>query len=781
MKKIGYLQDTRLDMADKWIVFPFLLLLGISLVCIPVHGQAQSDTQIPGDTNTTIWNNVSHNQDVDADFGIDSDYTVSDIIAKHQRPVFAQGDIADVTEDGSPVPTINHSETMTGNTGGNVTDLQLTWQRCLGGSSYEMTGSLIQTVDGGYLIGGYTYSNDGDVSGNHGYSDIWIVKLDASKNKVWQRCLGGSDDDYFTSVVQTSDGGYLINGDTYSNDENVTGNHGNGDIWIVKLDSAGNISWQKCLGGTSAERSQSAFQTTDGGYLVSGYTRSTDGNVSGNHGNWDIWEVKLDSAGDMTWQKCLGGTSTENPKSAIQTTDGGYLVSGYTYSNDTNVTGNHGYGDIWEVKLDSVGNMTWEKCLGGTSDEEPTTGIIQTTDGGYLVSGYTYSNDTYVTGNHGYADIWEVKLDPEGNMTWQKCLGGTSFEYPEYAFQTPDGGYLITGYTYSEDGNITGNHGFSDIWVVKLDSVGNMTWEKCLGGSMFEEPNAGVIQTTDGRYLVGGYTESSDGDVAGNHGDVDFWMALLTASHPITATADSWTIAYPPGTESYTEGTNATYLAEPKPGADLVNVSVDDEKVGPVSNWTFSAIDANHTFATTGQATPGQVHAFFTLNTTWGSVPLTVQFTNQSLGNPTSFSWNFGDGGSSTESNPIHTYTVPGTYSVTLLTTNAGTGGVATLTNALTATAGIVPSPTPTPEPGEITAAFTADLTSGTAPMQVLFVDQSTGNPTSWLWDLGDGDLSASQNVTHIYKAIGTYSVSLTASNSIYSSSIEKSRFIVVT
>ncbi|WP_245926527.1 PKD domain-containing protein [Methanospirillum lacunae] len=224
----------------------------------------------------------------------------------------------------------------------------------------------------------------------------------------------------------------------------------------------------------------------------------------------------------------------------------------------------------------------------------------------------------------------------------------------------------------------------------------------------------------------------------------------------------------------------ATYIAQAKPGADLMNVSVNGTLVGPVNSWTFSNIIANHTISSSGRPTPGQVHAFFTLNTTWGAVPLTVEFTNQSLGNPSSFFWNFGDGRTSTDRDPIHTYTTPGIYSVTLKAMNDQTGGMATLNKAITVTSGEIPSPTPTPVPGEITASFEADRTVGSAPVQISYIDLSTGNPTSWLWDLGDGNVSVSQNLTHIYQVPGTYSVRLSVQNSLTSASIEKIGYITV-
>ena len=758
---------------------------------------------------------------------------------KHEYRGFRDHDTGQGAISNAASSLLSVSDMRSESTGskGNATDLQFTWQKCYGGSENDWPVSVINTSDGGYLVGGQTYSDDGDVSGNHGYLDIWIVKLDASRNLVWQRCLGGSYEDTIKSVIQTSDGGYLVNGETdsddgdvsgyqgrtdiwvvkldssgdlvwqkclggsrsdysssviqtadggflvqgntYSNNGNVTGNHGQLDIWVVKLDSSGNLTWQRCLGGSSSETGYQVLKTSDGGYLVNGETLSDNGDVLGNHGQLDIWVVKLDGTGALTWQRCLGGTDGDSSNSIHQTGDGGYLVDGSTQSNDGNVSGNHGNLDIWVAKLDSAGALTWQRCLGGLADEWPYS-VFLTTDGGYLINGYTESNDTNVTGNHGQRDIWVVKLDTAGNPVWQRCLGGTDDDYPRTILQTADGGYLLRAMTYSNNGDVSGLHGQMDYWIVKLDASRNLTWQRCLGGSSYEWPEF-MVQTPDGRYLVCGSTDSTDGDVVGNHGPYDVWLALLTASHPVNATSDSWTIAYPPGITSYIEGTNATYLAEAKPGADIVNVSVDDKPVGLVSNWTFSTIAANHTFATTGQPTPGQVHAFFTLNSTWGAVPLTVQFTNQSLGEPTSFSWDFGDGGSSTEKDPFHTYRTPGTYSVTLRATNSMTGGVATLTNALTATAGILPSPTPTPVPGEITAAFSADRTSGSAPMQVSFVDQSTGNPTSWVWDLGDGTISRARNVTHLYTTQGTFSIGLTAQNSVSSGSIEKKGYITVT
>jgi hypothetical protein len=239
------------------------------------------------------------------------------------------------------------------------------------------------------------------------------------------------------------------------------------DYWVVKLDGSGNLQWQKCLGGTDIDDAYSIQQTTDGGYIVAGFANSTDGLVTGLHVSMDYWVVKLNGSGNLQWQKCLGGTGGEIGTSVIQTLDGSFIVAGYTTSTNGDVTGNHGGYDYWVVKLDGAGNLQWQKCLGGTSDDVANS-IHQTTDEGFIVAGYTSSTNGDVTGNHGDYDYWVVKLDSTGNLQWQKCLGGTNQDRGFSIQQTIDGGFIVAGWTSSNNGDITGNHGHADGWIVKL-------------------------------------------------------------------------------------------------------------------------------------------------------------------------------------------------------------------------------------------------------------------------------------------------------------------------
>ena len=331
---------------------------------------------------------------------------------------------------------------------------------------------------------------------------------------------------------QTSDGGYIVAGSTTSpNDGDVTGNHGGYDSWIVKLTNAGAIDWEKSLGGTGADHAYSVRQTTDGGYIVAGYSNSHDGDVTGNHGGDDYWVVKLTAAGDIDWQKSLGGSWNDNGMDARQTADGGYIVTGWSNSFNGDVTGNHGGNDYWVVKLDSTGNIVWQKSLGGSGNDNSWGEIQQTADGGYIVAGQSNSNGGDVSGNHGGYDYWVVKLTDAGAIDWQKSLGGSGFDEGYSVRQTSDGGYIVAGFSESNDQDVSGNHGGRDAWVVKLGPSGNILWQHPLGGSGQDQAQC-MRQTADGGYIVAGSSDSHDGDVTGNHGGTDYWIVKLHGGIP---------------------------------------------------------------------------------------------------------------------------------------------------------------------------------------------------------------------------------------------------------
>lgn len=408
--------------------------------------------------------------------------------------------------------------------------LAIVKQHAIGGTNDESGYAVEPTTDGGFVTAGWTYSNDSNVIGYHGLGDFWVVKLDDSLDIQWARALGGSLSEDGYSLKQTSDGGYVVVGQTRSNDGDVSGNHGGDDWWVVKLDAAGNISWQKTLGGSEDEWARSVDQTTDGGYIIAGFTASNDGDVTGLHGvpgnNADCWVVKLDQNGNLIWQKVFGGSSWDEAKSIQQTFYGGYVVAGYTNSNDGDINNtNHGGSDYWVLKLDPIGNIEWQKTLGGSGTDQAHS-IEQTTGAGYIVAGYTNSSDGDVTVNHGQTDYWIVKLDAGGGMQWQKSVGGSLADKAYSVIQTIDGGFLIAGESSSTDGDINANKGSTDCWVVKLSGIGTLDWERSLGGSNVDRAYS-IRETSYHSYVLSGASQSSDGDLTSNIGDSDVWMVTL--------------------------------------------------------------------------------------------------------------------------------------------------------------------------------------------------------------------------------------------------------------
>lgn len=412
------------------------------------------------------------------------------------------------------------------------------WQKCFGGTGFDEAQCIQQTTDGSYIAAGYSNSTDGDILEYYGGKDIWITKTNNSGNIIWQKVFGGDHDDLAVKIEQTADGGYIAAGHTGSHSGFFTDNHGlNGyiDYLIIKLDQNGDLEWKKCLGGSSDDYAYSIQITPDGGYIIAGETGSNNGDVSGNHvgtGGYDAWVVKLDDSGNIEWQKCLGGSGWDAAYYIENTSDGGYIVAGYTWSNDGDVAENHGNTDAWIVKLNNTGNIEWQKCFGG-SGLDYFYSIQQTTDAGYVVISNTDSNDGDVIGNHGDDDVWVLKLDNLGDIQWQKCMGGTDCDFAESIQPTNDGGFIVGGATFSNNGDVSDNHSpiySTDAWIVKLDFAGNIEWQKCVGGGAGDIARC-IHKTYDGGYCLAGYTESNSGDVYGNHGNSDFWIVKLIESN----------------------------------------------------------------------------------------------------------------------------------------------------------------------------------------------------------------------------------------------------------
>ncbi|MBL0073566.1 MAG: T9SS type A sorting domain-containing protein [Bacteroidetes bacterium] len=466
------------------------------------------------------------------------------------------------------------------------------WQQSYGGTSTDAGATMQITTDSGYVFAGRSTSNDVNVSGNHGGSDWWVYKTDNLGTIQWQKSIGGSNDDVPYNIIQTSDGGYAIAGWTESSDGDVSGYQGNKDCWVVKLDNAGVIQWQKSLGGTSEEEFRYIIQTSDGGYACSGWSYSNDGDVSGRKGIRDGWLVKLDASGNLSWQRMLGGNGDENGYTVEQTTDGGYIFSAVSTSNSGGVAANYGLFDYWLAKTDASGNVIWEKNYGGSSIEQMRS-CIQTSDGGYIMTGYTFSSDIDVTGFQGVSDIFVVKVTTLGAIEWTKTYGGSQTDRASRISQTTDGGYIIAGLSNSADGDVTGYQGgFGDSWMIKINNIGTIEWQKTLGGTG-DEQGSKIIEIQNG-YLFVGNSTSNDGDVDVNLGDIDIWFTKLLfncAPGSITASIS--------GNESICTGQSANLTIDFTGNAPFLysinggpvqssNLSTTVVSVSPVANTTYN-------------------------------------------------------------------------------------------------------------------------------------------------------------------------------------------------
>jgi len=430
------------------------------------------------------------------------------------------------------------------------------WDYRYGGTGKEYLHSFQQTNDRGYISGGRSYSGiGGDKTQSNWdssliYPDYWVVKIDAFGNKQWDKRYGGTDYDMLTSLQQCSDGGYILGGWSASgtNGDKTLPSWGQNDYWIIKIDSLGNKQWDKRFGGTETDVLYSLQQTIDGGYILGGESYS---GISGDktQANWDTatlptedyWVVKIDSLGTKQWDRRFGGKGKEQFRSLSQTSDGGYILGGYSYSGISGDKTENNWDttlltpDFWVVKIDPLGNTQWDKRFGGNGHDYLRS-LLESIEGGYILAGYSnsgISGDKTQT-SWGYTDYWIVKIDSLGTKQWDKRFGGVFGEdYFGNIFQTSDRGYLLTGTSYSPlSGDKSENNlGQGQTWIVKTDSLGNKQWDKTIlsnGGYDY----GFAIQTNDGCYVSANYTDAGIGGYKTqiNRGDSDYWIVKFCDS-----------------------------------------------------------------------------------------------------------------------------------------------------------------------------------------------------------------------------------------------------------
>ncbi|HUM53537.1 MAG TPA: hypothetical protein PK431_17085, partial [Chitinophagales bacterium] len=415
------------------------------------------------------------------------------------------------------------------------------WQKTIGGIGDDYLYSIEKTADGGYILGG---SSNSSISGektdnNRGGQDYWVIKLDVNGTIEWQKTIGGSRDDILSSVQQTTDGGYILGGDSRSNlsGEKTDNCRGDYDYWVVKLNAEGNIVWQKTIGGSTTDKLNRLQQTIDGGYILGGWSDSniSEEKTENSRGGQDYWVIKLSVNGSIEWQKTIGGNYQDYLYSIQQTTDGGYILGGGSESDISSEKTEDKRGccfDYWILKLSTNGTIEWQKTIGGYNDAEYVKSIQQTTDGGYILGGSSGSN---ISGEktdscRGYKDYWVIKLTANGTMEWQKTIGGKEYDNFYSIKQTTDNGYILGG---SSSSNVATEktdscRGYNDYWIIKLSSNGTVEWQKTIGGTGYDDLYS-IQQITNNEYILAGYSNSNIASekTEDGRGSFDYWIVKL--------------------------------------------------------------------------------------------------------------------------------------------------------------------------------------------------------------------------------------------------------------
>jgi hypothetical protein len=419
---------------------------------------------------------------------------------------------------------------------------RLEWERSYGGKHSDYLFDAIATPDYGFILAGSSLSEKtgNKTDSNRGDLDFWIWKMDEHGQLDWQRSFGGSGMDLLQCVRLTADGGYLLGGTSYSD---KTGDKkdpslGNGDYWIIKLDAKGNEQWQKTLGGSGQDSLHQLLLTKDGGYLLGGSSSSdvtTDAAYSkqrNSFGNLDYWLVQLDQEGKEVWQYTYGGTYSDQLRAIEATADGGYLIGGYSNSPESGAKSEkqYGLGDYWVLKLDKEGKEEWQKVYGSEGDDQ-LYAITATNDGHYVLAGNSSggSMGNKTASNRSGTDYWLVKIDITGHIVWQNTYNVGKLDILSSLIENADGSLVIGGHSQSE---VMGTRkrdqeDINDYVIIKLDAEGEELWRKSVG-SNDEDILKKVIELRDGGYLLAGTSKGTPTrDRKSGKGSNDFWVVKL--------------------------------------------------------------------------------------------------------------------------------------------------------------------------------------------------------------------------------------------------------------
>ena len=392
----------------------------------------------------------------------------------------------------------------------------IAWNANFGGSDWDAGKCVLSISNNSFLLLGKTYSIDGDIEVNEGNTDLFLIKVNQDNEVSFKKTFGGIDAEEGNSMIDTYDGGYLLCGSSRSSDGIFTENYGQLDGIFLKIDSAGTLEWVKNYGGSDYDEINSVVRSTDSCYVFTGVSSSNDFDIIdhiGPVGESDVIVGKIDSLGNLIWLKSYGSDESDRGNQIIKTRDSCFLICGYK---------NFVFSDYYILKINGNGEILWEKTYGG-SEFDGANSICELRSGNIVVCGETTSDDGDVSTLNGYNDNWVIFLDSAGNLLWERSYGSGGADIGYQIFETLDSSILITSLTTQNGGDVTGYHvgETGDYWIIKIDTLGIIEWGNCYGGSN-EDYCYGSVQIEDSSYVIVGMSFSEDGDVISHYDGVEY-------------------------------------------------------------------------------------------------------------------------------------------------------------------------------------------------------------------------------------------------------------------
>jgi Secretion system C-terminal sorting domain/Putative metal-binding motif len=397
------------------------------------------------------------------------------------------------------------------------------WTTTYGGLNYDQHFTICKTNDGGTLAAGYTNSSDTYITGNHGFTDILLIKYSAAGDFEWQKCYGGQINEAALDIIAMADGSFCMVGRNQSFDGDCTAMYGETDLWVVKVDEQGNLLWQKSYGGSLGDFGSSIVAAEGNNLIIAGGAFSSNAPLTDQNGQGDMWLMKIDELGNIVWSNCFGSSTYDSGTLIKATIDGNFIfIGGFNTGNNEITVTSHGAADAIVVKMAPDGTIIWQYAFGG-SQNDMVEEIIELPDGSFVIAGDSRSSNGDLTStNNGLTDFWVFRISAAGSLMWSKNFGSNNSDYVRGLTQLNDGNIAFVGET---QGTVNGIplFGTSDVYLGLLDLNGNIIHEDIIGGTNFDYV-ADLTLDLDGNLLLGGYSWSNDNDILGNNGYTDSYL-----------------------------------------------------------------------------------------------------------------------------------------------------------------------------------------------------------------------------------------------------------------